>query len=86
MGYAERTLAPGVEVWRSTGWTPPSGGHGMALAFACASPAGVDEAHAEPTAADAGSVLAPRDAFCGMRYAIVHDPDGNPVDLSSPLG
>ena len=27
----------------------------------------------------------PWDAFWGMRYAIVHDPDGNPVDLFAPL-
>jgi len=68
------------------GWTPPSGGHGMALAFACASPAEVDAAHAQLTAGGVGSVLEPWDAFWGMRYAIVHDPDGNPVDLFAPLG
>jgi catechol 2,3-dioxygenase-like lactoylglutathione lyase family enzyme len=67
-------------------WTPPSGGHGMALAFACASPDEVDAAHAELTAAGAGSALEPWDAFWGMRYAVVHDPDGNPVDLFAPLG
>jgi hypothetical protein len=27
----------------------------------------------------------PWDAFWGMRYAVVHDPDGNGVDLFSPL-
>jgi len=27
----------------------------------------------------------PSDAFWGMRYAVVHDPDGTPVDLFSPL-
>jgi hypothetical protein len=25
------------------------------------------------------------DAFWGMRYAVVHDPDGDGVDLFSPL-
>jgi catechol 2,3-dioxygenase-like lactoylglutathione lyase family enzyme len=73
-----------------SGWTPPSGGHGMALAFACASPAEVDAAYAELTdgLTDAGGsgVLEPWDAFWGMRYAVVHDPDGNPVDLFAPLG
>ena len=68
------------------GWTPPSGGHGMALAFACGSPAEVDAAHAELTGAGATSALEPWDAFWGMRYAVVHDPDGNPVDLFAPLG
>jgi catechol 2,3-dioxygenase-like lactoylglutathione lyase family enzyme len=76
-----------------TGWTPPSGGHGMALAFACDSPAEVDAAYAELTdelaggPPDAGGtgVLKPWDAFWGMRYAVVHDPDGNTVDLFAPL-
>jgi hypothetical protein len=27
----------------------------------------------------------PWHAFWGMPYAIVHDPDGNPVDLFAPL-
>jgi hypothetical protein len=27
----------------------------------------------------------PWDAFWGMRYAVVHDPAGNGVDLFSPL-
>ena len=67
-------------------WTPPAGGHGMALAFACESPAEVDAAFAELTGAGAEGALEPWDAFWGMRYAIVHDPDGNPVDLFAPLG
>jgi catechol 2,3-dioxygenase-like lactoylglutathione lyase family enzyme len=68
------------------GWTPPTGGHGMALAFACDSPAEVDAAYAELTGAGADGALEPWDAFWGMRYAVVHDPDGNPVDLFAPLG
>jgi len=66
-------------------WTPPSGGHRMALAFACDSPAEVDAAYAELTDAGATGALQPWDAFWGMRYAVVHDPDGNPVDLFAPL-
>jgi catechol 2,3-dioxygenase-like lactoylglutathione lyase family enzyme len=66
-------------------WTPPAGGHGMALAFACESPGEVDSAYAELTGAGATGALEPWDAFWGMRYAIVHDPDGNPVDLFAPL-
>ncbi len=69
----------------NTDWTPPSGGHGMALAFACESPADVDAAYAELTDAGATGALEPWDAFWGMRYAVVHDPDGNPVDLFAPL-
>jgi catechol 2,3-dioxygenase-like lactoylglutathione lyase family enzyme len=62
-------------------WTPPSGGHRAALAFACGSPAEVDAAYADLTGAGYEGHLAPWDAFWGMRYAVVHDPDGNPVDL-----
>ncbi len=62
-------------------WSPPSGGHRMALAFACDTPAEVDSAWAELTGAGYEGHLAPWDAFWGMRYAVVHDPDGNPVDL-----
>jgi catechol 2,3-dioxygenase-like lactoylglutathione lyase family enzyme len=67
------------------GWAPPSGGHRMALAFACDSTAEVDAAYAELTGAGATGSLEPWDAFWGMRYAVVHDPDGNPVDLFAPL-
>ncbi len=67
-------------------WTPPSGGHRMALAFACDSPAEVDAAYAELVESGAVGHLEPWDAFWGMRYAVVHDPDGNPVDLFAPLG
>lgn len=67
------------------GWTPPSGGHRIALGFACDSPAEVDAAYDELTAAGATGHLPPWDAFWGMRYAVVHDPDGNPVDLFAPL-
>jgi catechol 2,3-dioxygenase-like lactoylglutathione lyase family enzyme len=68
------------------GWTPPGdGGHRAALAFACDSPDAVDEAWAEITGAGYAGHLAPWDAFWGMRYAVVHDPDGTPVDLFAPL-
>jgi catechol 2,3-dioxygenase-like lactoylglutathione lyase family enzyme len=68
------------------GWSPPSGGgHRVALAFACDSPADVDAAWADLTGAGYEGHLAPWDAFWGMRYAVVHDPDGTPVDLFAPL-
>ena len=62
-------------------WSPPSGGHRAAIAFAAAEPAAVDEAYAELTAAGYEGHLPPWDAFWGMRYAVVRDPDGTPVDL-----
>ena len=67
------------------GWTPPSGGHRVALAFACESPHEVDACYAELMAAGHDGHLEPWDAFWGQRYAVVHDPDGNAVDLFAPL-
>ena len=66
-------------------WTRPERGTRMGLAFACDSPADVDKAYAELTDAGYEGHLPPWDAFWGQRYASVHDPDGNPVDLFAPL-
>lgn len=66
-------------------WTPPSGGHRVALAFRCETAEEVDAAYAELTGAGAPGHLPPWDAFWGQRYAVVHDPDGTPVDLFAPL-
>jgi catechol 2,3-dioxygenase-like lactoylglutathione lyase family enzyme len=68
------------------GWSAPAGGgHRVALAFGCDSPAEVDAAWKELTEAGYEGHLEPWDAFWGMRYAVVHDPDGTPVDLFAPL-
>jgi len=66
-------------------WVPPSGGHRIALAFACDSPADVDATYR--ALVDSGVVghRDPWDAFWGMRYAVVLDPDGNHVELFAPL-
>ncbi|MCU1344343.1 MAG: glyoxalase [Acidimicrobiia bacterium] len=76
-----------VEVIRSFDphWTPPTGGHGLSVAFACDSPAEVDSTYADLLAAGAAGHLEPWDAFWGMRYAVVRDPDGNSVDLFAAL-
>lgn len=67
-------------------WTAPApGGHRVALAFACDSPADVDGAWKELVAAGAEGHLPPWDAVWGMRYAVLRDPDGTPVDLYAPL-
>ncbi|WP_348637923.1 VOC family protein [Actinomadura madurae] len=55
------------------------------LAFQAASPADVDAVYAEMTAAGYTGAKEPWDAFWGMRYATVLDPDGNGVDLYAPL-
>lgn len=65
-------------------WTPPTGSPRMALAFRCDSPADVDKLYAELIAAGVEGHLEPWDAFWGMRYASLHDPDGNGVDLLCP--
>jgi len=68
------------------GWAPPTGGgHRAALAFAADTPAAVDAAWDDLTSAGYHGYLAPWDAVWGMRYAVVHDPDGTPVDLFAPL-
>lgn len=67
------------------GWRPPVGGPRMALGFAYDSPTEVDAAWSELTEVGYQGHLAPWDAFWGMRYAVVHDPDGSTVDLFAPL-
>jgi uncharacterized glyoxalase superfamily protein PhnB len=67
-------------------WSRPApGGHRVALAFDCATVDQVDAAWAELTGAGYRGHLPPWDAFWGMRYAVVHDPDGTPVDLFAAL-
>jgi catechol 2,3-dioxygenase-like lactoylglutathione lyase family enzyme len=68
-----------------SGWRPPAGGGRIALAFLCDSPAEVDSVYEELTGAGHHGELKPWDAFWGQRYAVVHDPDGNGVDLFARL-
>jgi catechol 2,3-dioxygenase-like lactoylglutathione lyase family enzyme len=93
-GHVESALPGGpriawdtVETIRSfdPAWTPPSGGSRVSLAFACDGPAEVDATYQRLVAAGHEGHLPPWDAFWGMRYAIVHDPDGNSVDLFAGL-
>jgi catechol 2,3-dioxygenase-like lactoylglutathione lyase family enzyme len=75
-----------VETIRSfdPSWTPAAGSPRMGLAFACDSPAEVDKVYGELVAAGYEGHKEPWDAFWGMRYAVLHDPDGNGVDLFCP--
>ncbi|MEV4813783.1 VOC family protein [Micromonospora avicenniae] len=66
-------------------WTPPTGSPRSNLAFRCADPAEVDRWYTELTEAGYHGQLKPWDAFWGQRYAVLHDPDGNGVDLFAPL-
>ncbi|MER6121328.1 VOC family protein [Streptomyces sp. NPDC001795] len=67
------------------GWQPPSGNNRAALALRCASPAEVDAFYEDLVGAGYHGELKPWDAFWGQRYAVVHDPDGNGVDLFADL-
>jgi len=71
-----RSIDPGYQ--RATG-------HGISLAFEVDTPAEVDATYAELVAAGYKGHKEPWDAFWGMRYAVLHDPDGNGVDLHANL-
>lgn len=66
-------------------FTPGTGWEGGGLAFRCTDPAEVDRVHSELVSAGHRSYKEPWDAFWGQRYAVLHDPDGNSVDLYAPL-
>jgi catechol 2,3-dioxygenase-like lactoylglutathione lyase family enzyme len=76
-----------VEVVHSfdPGWAPPVGGQRLGMAFLCDSPTEVDEVYGELLAAGYEGGREPWDAFWGQRYAVMKDPDGNPVDLFAAL-
>jgi catechol 2,3-dioxygenase-like lactoylglutathione lyase family enzyme len=92
--HVEVTLDNGVRIAWDTVATVQSflpdfrratGDGGVSLAFRLDTPADVDATYQR--LADAGFTgrHAPWDAFWGQRYAIVHDPDGNAVDLFASL-
>lgn len=66
-------------------WTPEARGGKASLAFECAAAGDVDAVYARLTEAGYEGYLKPFDAFWGQRYAVVHDPDGNGVDLYAAL-
>jgi catechol 2,3-dioxygenase-like lactoylglutathione lyase family enzyme len=90
--HSEAQLPGGLRLLLDTvrsfhpGWRPPTGGSSRAaLALLCDDPAEVDRVYDELTGAGHHGELKPWDAFWGQRYAVVHDPDGNGVDLFAPL-
>jgi catechol 2,3-dioxygenase-like lactoylglutathione lyase family enzyme len=94
-GHVEATLGSGLRLMWDTvdvvtsfdaDWQAPTGGHRCAFAFSCTDPAEVDAVYARMLDAGYDGHLRPWDAFWGQRYATLHDPDGNPVDLYAPLG
>lgn len=56
----------------------------VVLGFRLPSREAVDAAYDELIAHEHQGLQPPYDAFWGSRYAIVEDPDGNPVGLMSP--
>jgi catechol 2,3-dioxygenase-like lactoylglutathione lyase family enzyme len=66
-------------------WSQPTGSPRVGLAFRCGTPADVDRVYADLTGAGYHGHKEPWDAFWGQRYALVHDPDGNSIDLFAPL-
>ena len=66
-------------------WQRPTGGHAEAGGFRCDSPAEVDQVYAELLAAGGRAYKEPWDAFWGMRYAQLEDPDGNLLSLYAVL-
>ncbi|HEY3001328.1 MAG TPA: VOC family protein [Kribbellaceae bacterium] len=66
------------------GWTAPTGSPRVGLAFRCAGPAEVDRVYADLVDAGYDGHKEPWDAFWGQRYAVLHDPDNNSVELFAP--
>ncbi|MFJ8135431.1 VOC family protein [Streptomyces sp. NPDC096013] len=92
--HAEARLPGGLRLLLDTedtvrsfhpGWRAPTGSGRAALALRCDDPAEVDRVYEELVGAGQHGELKPWDAFWGQRYAVLHDPDGNGVDLFAPL-
>jgi catechol 2,3-dioxygenase-like lactoylglutathione lyase family enzyme len=93
-GHAEAELAGGIRLMFDTeetmhsfdeSWARGSGSPTATLAFSFDSPADVDAKHEELVGAGATTHKEPWDAFWGMRYAVLRDPDGNEVALYANL-
>jgi uncharacterized glyoxalase superfamily protein PhnB len=91
--HVEATMPNGLRLMLDTedvirsfdpGWSRATGNQ-LALAFACDSPAEVDELYSRVVAAGFHGEKEPWDAFWGFRYAQLRDPDGVPVDLFAAL-
>jgi len=91
--HVEATMPNGLRLMLDTedvirsfnpGWNRETGNQ-FAVAFACASPAEVDEVYARVVTAGFDGEKEPWDAFWGYRYAQLRDPDGVGVDLFAAL-
>ena len=68
----------------NAGYRPSTGPGSVVLGFKLSSRDAVDEVYERVVGSGYRSQQHPFDAFWGARYAIVEDPDGNPVGLMSP--
>jgi catechol 2,3-dioxygenase-like lactoylglutathione lyase family enzyme len=66
-------------------WQPATGGPQIGLAFRLGGAPDVDAAYERLVSLGYDGHKAPWDAPWGQRYALVRDPDGNAIDLFSPL-
>lgn len=66
-------------------WEAPRGSARVGLAFLLDGPSDVDRAFDTLVSAGYQGHKEPWDAPWGQRYAVIHDPDGNSVDLFAPL-
>ncbi|MET8079931.1 VOC family protein [Streptomyces sp. NPDC005303] len=91
--HAEAELPGGVRLMLDTEdtirsfhprWRAPTGGSRTGLALRCDSPAEVDAVYEELVGEGFHGELKPWNADWGQRYASLHDPDGNGVDLYAP--
>ena len=67
------------------GWRGQPGATRNVIGFNLPSRRAVDTLYADLTGAGYAGQQAPCDAFWGARYAVVEDPDANPVGLMSPI-
>jgi catechol 2,3-dioxygenase-like lactoylglutathione lyase family enzyme len=92
--HTEVELAGGIRLMFDTedimrqfdpSWSRATGSPSVTLAFSFETPAEVDAKHEELVAAGGRKHLEPWDAFWGMRYAVLRDPDGNEISLYARL-
>jgi uncharacterized glyoxalase superfamily protein PhnB len=93
-GHAEVVLAGGLRLMFDTfetmqsfdsSWSHLQGSTNASLAFSFETPGEVDAKHDELVSAGGTSHLLPWDAFWGMRYAVLRDPDGNELSLYASI-
>jgi uncharacterized glyoxalase superfamily protein PhnB len=93
-GHVEVTLAGGLRLMFDTvetmhsfdpDWTAPVGSPRTTFAFSFSTPAEVDAKFEELVSAGGQPHKPPWDAFWGMRYAVLRDPDGNELALFANL-